>query len=153
VRVVRIAAATCLLVCVAACTPEDSTSDTSRPAPATGIGTTTEPPPSSTASTAAVESAISEPNSRVQSAAPTRPHTIETLDVPPVDLPAPAPKCTDSEGQPVSCNQANGPQAPTAEPTAPPATSPAPDPTTTSSGSRERRSGSLQSSTTQEPDR
>jgi hypothetical protein len=106
----RLAATACLLVCVVACTPEETPKDAAPPAPAIGATATVDlAPPSASESDTAAESA----SSGIPSLGPSRPRNVETLDVPPVELGAPAPGCTDPEGQPIACSRAVNPQAPT----------------------------------------
>jgi hypothetical protein len=78
VHVLRVAAAACLLVGVVACNPEDAPRD----APPTSVVTTAnQATPSAPASTTPAESPPSG-TPRLPSVSPTRPRTVETLDVP-----------------------------------------------------------------------
>lgn len=161
VLVLRVAAGAWAAVSLVACTPENPPSGTRPHAPPTSLISTPGEAPPTPAIIVTTEPASSAATRRGLQPAPSRPHTIETLDIPQVELPPPHPICTDSDGQPVMCSQAGGPIAPLPNaptptvtspgtPTAPPATTEAPSPMEPGDDSEERGSESLRSSASNE---
>jgi hypothetical protein len=147
--ILRTAAAICALLPLAACIREQPPSVAHPQAPSSSVIA-----PNGEAAPSPEVITTTEPAgpSRTQSGSPTRPR-VEILDIPRVELPRPDPKCTDSDGQAVTCRPATGPEATAPTLTPPPATTPPPTPTEHVDDSDEREPQPPGSSTSKEADR